>query len=138
MIDDLKQRLRNRRPFTIPLEGIQSEYGFNTKYLEKIIDHWLEKYEFKERAELLNRFPHYKTRIQGLDIQFIRVKPEVKGVKVVPLLMMHGWPSSSKEFVKVIPMLTTPRTGYDFVFEVIAPDLPGFGFSEVRVIITLL
>lgn len=133
MIQDLKQRLRSRRKFTKPLEGIQSEYGMNTDYLEKILTYWLDKFDFNKRAELLNRFPHYKTKIQGLDIHYIRVKPKVnKGIEVLPLLMLHGWPSSSKEFDKVIPMLTTPKDGYEFVFEVVAADLPGFGFSEVR------
>lgn len=134
MIADLKHRIKNRRPLTPPLEGIQSEYGMNTFYLEKVLAYWAEDYDFKHRAALLNKFPHYKTRIQGLDLHFIRVKPEVKNLKVLPLLMLHGWPSSSKEFDKVIPMLTTPREGYDFVFEVIAADLPGFGFSEVSLV----
>lgn len=131
MVQDLKQRLRNRRPLTKPLEGVQSEYGLNTVYLETVLDYWIEKYDFKGRAELLNRFPHYKTRIQGLDIHFIWSKPKDTNVKTLPLLMLHGWPSSSKEFDKVIPLLTTPRDGYDFVFEVVAADLPGFGYSEV-------
>ncbi|XP_026496409.2 juvenile hormone epoxide hydrolase-like isoform X2 [Vanessa tameamea] len=130
MIDDLKMRLRNRRPYTRPLEGMQSEYGMNTIYLEKLLKYWQDEYRFKERADLLNRFPHYKTRVQGLDIHYIRVKPEAKGKRVLPMLLMHGWPSSSKEFDKIIPMLTTPRDEYDFIFEVIAVDLPGFGFSE--------
>ena len=34
------------------------------------------------------------------------------------------------EFQKLIPLLTTPRADYDFVFEVIAPSLPGFGYSD--------
>ncbi|XP_053604306.1 juvenile hormone epoxide hydrolase-like [Plodia interpunctella] len=132
MVLDLKQRLRNRRPLTKPLEGVQSEYGMNTVYLETIITHWLERYDFKKRAQLLNRFSHYKTRIQGLDLHFIWEKPKIKdpNVKVLPLLMLHGWPSSSKEFVRVIPMLTSQKDGYDFVYEVVAVDLPGFGFSE--------
>nr|XP_026496407.1 juvenile hormone epoxide hydrolase-like [Vanessa tameamea] len=130
IIDDLKMRLRNRRPYTRPLEGMQSEYGMNTIYLEKLLKYWQDEYRFKERADLLNRFPHYKTRVQGLDIHYIRVKPEAKGKRVLPMLLMHGWPSSSKEFDKIIPMLTTPRDEYDFIFEVIAVDLPGFGFSE--------
>lgn len=132
MIEDLKNRLRNRRPFRQTLDGIQSQYGINTSYLEKIINYWLEEYNFKARAERLNKFPHYKTRIQGLDIHYIHVKPEGKGKKVLPLLMLHGWPSSSKEFDKVIPILTKPRDGFDFVFEVVAADLPGFGFSQVE------
>lgn len=133
MISDLKQRLKSKRRLTKPLEGIQSEYGMNTDYLEKILNYWANEYDFKKRAELLNKFPHFKTKIQGLDLHYIHVKPKVnKDVQVLPLLMLHGWPSSSKEFAKVIPMLTTPKEGYNFVFEVIAADLPGYGFSEVR------
>ncbi|XP_047025589.1 juvenile hormone epoxide hydrolase-like [Helicoverpa zea] len=131
MIQDLKQRLKNRRRFTKPLEGIQSEYGMNTDYLEKILNYWTDKYDFKKRAELLNRFPHFKTKIQGLDLHYIHVKPKVnKDIEVLPILLLHGWPSSSKEFDKIIPILTTPKDGYKFVFEVIAADLPGYGFSE--------
>lgn len=44
--------------------------------------------------------------------------------------MIHGWPGSVVEFYKIIPMLTTPRPDADFVFEVIAPSLPGYAFSE--------
>ncbi|KAL4713159.1 hypothetical protein ACJJTC_018804 [Scirpophaga incertulas] len=130
MIQDLKQRIKDKRPLTKPLEGVQSEYGINTIYLNEILYYWVEKYDFKGRAAMLNRFSHYKTRIQGLDIHFIRAKPKTKVNKVLPLLMMHGWPSSSKEFAKVIPLLTSRWQNYDFVFEIIAPDLPGFGFSE--------
>ncbi|KAF9799948.1 hypothetical protein SFRURICE_013685 [Spodoptera frugiperda] len=131
MIADLRQRLKNRRRFTKPLEGTQAQYGMNTDYLDAILNYWANDYNFKERAELLNAFPHFKTKIQGLDLHFIHVKPKVDGnKKVLPLLMLHGWPSSSKEFAKVIPILTAPKHGYDIVFEVIAADLPGFGYSE--------
>lgn len=49
---------------------------------------------------------------------------------MLPLLILHGWPGSIAEFQKVIPLLTTPRNDQDFVFEVIAPSLPGYGFSD--------
>ena len=62
------------------------------------------------------------------------MKPkDTKGKKVLPLLMQHGWPGSALEFYKIIPLLTTPRQEYDFVFEIIAPSLPGFGFSSPAV-----
>lgn len=48
----------------------------------------------------------------------------------MPFLLLHGWPGSIMELYKVIPLLTTPKPEYDFVFEVIAPSLPGFGFSS--------
>jgi pimeloyl-ACP methyl ester carboxylesterase len=40
------------------------------------------------------------------------------------LLLLHGFPSSSHQFRNLIPILATR-------FHVIAPDLPGFGFTEV-------
>lgn len=54
-------------------------------------------------------------------------------LKILPLLIIHGWPGSVVEFQKIIPMLTTPRSDRDFVFEVIAPSLPGFAFSQAAV-----
>lgn len=47
--------------------------------------------------------------------------------------MIHGWPGSVVEFQKIIPILTTPRSDKDFVFEVIAPSLPGYAFSQAAV-----
>ena len=40
------------------------------------------------------------------------------------LLLLHGFPSSSHQFRNLIPILATR-------FHVIAPDLPGFGFTDV-------
>ena len=54
-------------------------------------------------------------------------------MKVIPLLLVHGWPGSVVEFQKIIPMLTTPRDNRNFVFEVVIPSLPGYGFSQAAV-----
>ena len=40
------------------------------------------------------------------------------------LLLLHGFPTSSFQFRELIPLLA-PK------FRVLAPDLPGFGFTEV-------
>jgi juvenile hormone epoxide hydrolase len=53
-----------------------------------------------------------------------------KNIRVLPLLLLHGWPGSVREFYELIPLLTKPLNNVDFVFEVIAPSLPGYGFSE--------
>ncbi len=50
----------------------------------------------------------------------------------MPLILSHGWPGSTVEFHKIIGMLTDPTTyGGDAsdAFHVVAPSLPGFGFS---------
>ncbi|KAI4471873.1 epoxide hydrolase 1-related [Holotrichia oblita] len=131
VIDDLNQRLKNARPFTPPLEGVQQQYGMNTKLLSEIVEFWKTKYDWKERQTFLNQFPQFKTNIQGLDIHFLHVKPtNAKNLKVLPILLLHGWPGSIREFYELIPLLIKPQSGKDFVFEVIAPSLPGYGFSD--------
>ncbi|CAH0598400.1 unnamed protein product [Chrysodeixis includens] len=131
MIKDLRYRLRNHRPFTPPLEGTASTYGYNTNSLETWVSYWANSYNFTAREEHLNQYPHYKTNIQGLDIHFMWIKPEVEeGLEVLPLLMMHGWTGSIVEFYKAIPVLSEKAKEKGFAIEFVIPSLPGFGFSE--------
>uniref|UniRef100_A0A0V0G516 Epoxide hydrolase n=1 Tax=Triatoma dimidiata TaxID=72491 RepID=A0A0V0G516_TRIDM len=130
-LKDLEMRLNNTRTLTKSLEGIGFQYGFNTNYLNKILKFWKTEYKWKEREPFLNKFPHFKTQISGLDIHFMHVKPsDSKGKTVLPMLIMHGWPGSIREFYDLIPLLTTPKADNNFVFEVVAPSLPGYGFSD--------
>ncbi|XP_063394557.1 juvenile hormone epoxide hydrolase-like [Cydia fagiglandana] len=131
MIKDLRERLNNHRKWTPPLENVGLQYGFNSKQLDSWISYWSERYNFQERERFFNKFPHYKTNIQGLDIHFIRVKPQVPaGVEVVPVLLMHGWPGSVREFYEALPLLTAVSKDRDFAIEAIVPSLPGYGFSD--------
>lgn len=134
VIEDLKHRLGMRRPYIEPLENVAWTYGMPSTYINTILDYWKDKYNWTERQALLNKYPQFKTNIQGLDIHFYHIRPtnlpKNKNLKVLPLLMMHGWPGSIVEFQKIIPMLTTPSADRDFVFELIVPSLPGYGFSD--------
>ncbi|PVH95645.1 alpha/beta-hydrolase [Periconia macrospinosa] len=47
----------------------------------------------------------------------------------IPMLMLHGWPSTSLEWEKVIPGLVDPDDDSKPAFHIVAPDLPGYGFS---------
>lgn len=132
---DLKQRLQMARPFVPPLEGTQQQYGMNTNLLKEIVEFWKTKYDWKAREVFLNQFPQFKTQIQGLNIHYIHVKPTnvPKHVKVLPMLLLHGWPGSVREFYEAIPMLTKVQPNREFVFEVFVPSLPGYGFSDPAV-----
>ncbi|XP_068624243.1 juvenile hormone epoxide hydrolase-like [Battus philenor] len=131
MIADLKFRLSNTRQLTPPLEGTGSEYGFNTNETYRWIWYWMNQYPFQERLLKINRYPQYRTNIQGLDVHFMRVRPEVpQGMEIVPILMLHGWPSSFLDFQEFIPILTAVDPDRDFAIEVIAASLPGFAFSD--------
>lgn len=133
VIEKLKSKLEDVPNLAEPLEGAAFQYGFNSKRLREILDYWRTDYlgRWDERQEYLNKFPQFKTQIQGLDIHFLHVKPEVRNPKrIVPLLMLHGWPGSVREFYELIPKLVTRSDEKEYVFEVIVPSLPGYGFSE--------
>lgn len=96
-----------------------------------MIKYWKNEYKWSEREKYLNQFSQYKVKIQGLNIHFLHVKPKyVDNIQIKPLLLLHGWPGSVREFYKIIPFLTQAQKDRKFVFEVIAPSLPGYGFSD--------
>ncbi|XP_072042011.1 epoxide hydrolase 1-like isoform X2 [Amphiura filiformis] len=102
--------------------------------MQTVVKYWLNKYDFKAQEKYFNKYNHYRTNIEGLDIHFVHVKPTLKpGQKSKPLLMSHGWPGSVYEFYKILPLLTDPvnngGTAED-IFEVICPSIPGYGYSE--------
>ncbi|OWR46350.1 juvenile hormone epoxide hydrolase protein 4 [Danaus plexippus plexippus] len=136
LLDSMQENIRRkfeayRRATKIKSLNESSSYGLNSDNLGQIFAHWQFKYNYRERTRYFNKYDHFKTNIQGLDMHFVHVKPTTPGnVRVLPLLLLHGWPSSVKDFYEMIPLLTTPRTGYDFVFEIIAPSLPGFAHSQ--------
>ncbi|XP_054156347.1 epoxide hydrolase 1-like [Oppia nitens] len=127
VLTDLKHRLDLAR-FVEPLPGTQFNYGFNGNYLKQVVDYWKTKYDWRQQEKELNKFNHFKTQINGIDIHFIHVKPSKPAKTVVPILISHGWPGSVLEYYKAIPLLTEPTNGV--AFEVICPSIPGYGWSE--------
>lgn len=127
-IKDLYKRIDLTR-YTDPLEDSCFHYGFNSTYLKNVVFYWKHQFDWEKQVKMINQYPHFKTKIEGLDVHFIHVKPvQTAGQKVLPLIMVHGWPGSFFEFYKVLPLLT--KTESDVVFEVICPSIPGYGYSE--------
>lgn len=132
VIKRLTDKLNDAPAFTEPLEDTAFEYGFNTKHLKKILNYWKGQYlpKWNEREQFLNQYPQFTTQIQGLNIHYIHVKPKTTAnTKVYPILLLHGWPGSVREFYDLIPLLTKPSKD-NIAFEVIVPSLPGYGFSD--------
>ena len=79
----------------------------------------------------LNELDHFRTIIDGQSIHFVHARS--RHPDALPLLLTHGWPGSIVEFQDVIPRLTDPEHfggEPDDAFHVVAPSLPGYGFSE--------
>ena len=128
-LDDLRRRLELTRwpdRETVP----DTSQGPQLAKLQNLVAHWATNYDWRRCEADLNAFPQSLTEIDGLDIHFLHVRsPEPDAL---PLLLTHGWPGSVLEFRHVIGPLTDPvaHGGYAAdAFHVIAPSLPGFGFS---------
>ena len=129
VLDDLQRRLGTIRwPDQIPNSGW--DYGSNLDYLKELVDYWRSGFDWRAQEAKLNVFHHFKSRVDGLDIHFIHERG--KGPNPIPLVITHGWPSTFFEMHKIIPLLADPGAhGGDpaDAFDVVAPSLPGFGFS---------
>jgi pimeloyl-ACP methyl ester carboxylesterase len=130
VLDDLRDRLARTR-FPDEIEGTGWEYGIPLDYLRELVDYWNDEYDWRAQEARLNELAHFRTAIDGQSIHFIHARsPQANAF---PLLLTHGWPGSVVEFLDVIPRLTEPEAhggNAADAFHVIAPSLPGYGFSE--------
>ncbi|HEY7172394.1 MAG TPA: epoxide hydrolase [Vicinamibacterales bacterium] len=127
---DLKQRLARAR-FPDEVEGAAWNYGTNLAYLKQLVAYWRDKYDWRAAERRLNQFEQFKTTIDGLNVHFIWRKSKERNA--LPLLVTHGWPGSVVEFTKIIPPLTDPVAHggrAEDAFDVVAPSIPGYGFSD--------
>ena len=129
-IADLRTRLaRTRWPDEIT--GTGWDYGVDLNYMKELSAYWRDGFDWRTQERALNRFPQFIARMDDLDVHFIHVRG--KGPSPKPLVLTHGWPSSVAEFAKIIPLLTDPAShggNPADAFDVIAPSMPGYGFSS--------
>lgn len=130
VLDDLRRRLAHTR-FPDQIEGTGWKYGFSIAYLRDLVAYWRDAYDWRATEARLNRLAHFHTRIDGQSIHLVHARSP--HADAMPLLLMHGWPGSIVEFLDVIPRLTDPTAhggAASDAFHVVAPSLPGYGFSE--------
>jgi pimeloyl-ACP methyl ester carboxylesterase len=133
---DLRDRLaRTRWPEPEPVDDWTQ--GIPLAYVQEVAEHWRTAYDWRVRESALNRFPQFRTTLSGgadddpLSIHFLHVRSPESGA--MPLVLTHGWPGSTVEFMDVIGPLTDPAAhGGDpaDAFHVVVPSLPGYGFSD--------
>ncbi len=129
-ISDLKRRLANIRwPHKETVDGW--EQGVPLHKARSVADYWLHEYDWRRFEARANRHPQYITRIDNLDVHFFHVRS--RHPDAMPVLLMHGWPGSIVEFVRLIDPLVNPEAHggrAEDAFHVVLPSLPGWGFTE--------
>lgn len=128
-LNSVRERVAAYPWHEMPIDGGWN-YGSNLDYMKELAQYWVNEYDWRKHESAINTFPQFRAQVDGIDIHFIH---EVgSGPSPTPLIISHGWPGTVVEFMKVIEPLAHPeRFGgkVEDAFTVIAPSLPGFGFS---------
>lgn len=111
------------------LEGVPSAN------ISALRDFWVDEFDWAQIEDEINGdFDHFAVTIPEIPdwpgevpLHFIHQTSEVEGA--IPIILLHGWPSTSLEWAKVIHELSSPSDPNAQAFHVVAPDIPGFGFS---------
>jgi pimeloyl-ACP methyl ester carboxylesterase len=129
VLSGLRRRIRDTR-WPIGAPGAAWDQGTDRKYLQDLLEHWAERFDWRARERELNAFRQFRAQIDGVAIHFVHER--ARSGNGVPLILTHGWPSSFIEYLPLVPLLTDPGAhGIDGPeCDVVIASLPGYGFSE--------
>ncbi|KAI2637555.1 microsomal epoxide hydrolase [Xylaria nigripes] len=132
-IEALKTKLQ-QASFPDELDGAEWDMGAPLEDVKRLAKHWEKSFSWVEAEKKLNELPNFVTEIkcdgfQPLDIHFVHFRSNVQGA--IPLLWVHGWPGHFYEGSKIMKPLTEGGDGVQRpAFNLVAPSLPNFGFSQ--------
>ncbi len=128
-LDDLHHRLDRAR---FPEQETVADWsqGIPLAFTRSMAEYWRHSYDWRRCEAELNKYSHFLTEIDGVDIHFIHIRSPEAGAR--PMIMTHGWPGSVIEFLDVIGPLTNPVAHggrAEDAYHIVLPSLPGYGFS---------
>jgi pimeloyl-ACP methyl ester carboxylesterase len=128
-LSDLRRRIASTRwPAGAP--GAPWSQGTDLPYLMSLLDDWADGFDWRAEERRLNDFHHFRAVIDGVAIHFVHERA-VSGTGI-PVVLLHGWPSTFAELLPLVALLTDPEAHAIAgpAFDVVIPSLPGYGFSE--------
>ena len=129
VLQEIYTKVKNYPWHEMPDDG-GWKYGSNLDYMKEISSYWVKDFDWRKHEAEINKFSNFTSVVDNIEIHFIHEKGS--GSNPAPLLLMHGWPGSVVEFLHIIEKLAHPEKfggKIEDAFDVIAPSLPGFGFS---------
>lgn len=125
---ELRERLTKAR-WPVEVEPGNWERGVPGDYLRQLAHRWA-SFDWSAHEQRINRFEQVLFTHEGQDMHAFHIRsPEPNAI---PLVLLHGWPSSSLEYLKIFEPLTNPTVHggkAGDAFHIIAPTIPGFGLS---------
>ncbi|MET0377775.1 MAG: epoxide hydrolase, partial [Spongiibacteraceae bacterium] len=129
---DLRERLGRTRWPSTP-QGEPWAYGTSRDYMQRVVTHWRERYDWRAWEARFNRFEQYRIPLGDMALKVHVLIERGSGAHPTPIVLTHGWPGSIAELLELIEPLAHPeRFGGDIndAFTVVVPSIPGYGFSD--------
>lgn len=103
---------------------------------ESVADHWMNGYDWRLiEAGINSKLKQFTTVLETPATDYTEPVPlhfvhhRSSRQDAIPLLFVHGWPGSFLEVENIIELLTNPMEDSLPAFHVVAPSIPGYGFS---------
>jgi hypothetical protein len=112
--------------------------GPSTTIVKAIVKYWTDTYDWRKvEASINSKLTQFTTIVQPsaspanytTPVQLHFVHHRSNREDAIPLLFVHGWPGSFLEVEPIISSLTNPPDYSLPAFHVVAPSIPGYGFS---------
>ncbi len=125
MLDDLRERIRQTRW----LEGTTGwSTGTDSRYLRQLARYWSDGFDWRASEDYLNRYSHFIAEIADVQIHYVHHRSG--NPAALPLLLIHGWPSSFIEYLPLLDELTRADASTSISFDIVLLSLPGYLFSS--------
>lgn len=123
-LDRIGRRVAEYR-FPPEPKGAQWAQGTDTATMRHLVERWRSAFDWRKQEAILNEHPQFIARVDGMDLHFVhrRASPQ-GGAGPLPVVLLHGWPSSFMEYLECGQLLN------DVGRDVVIVSLPGFGFSD--------
>jgi microsomal epoxide hydrolase len=125
---EVARRLADTRWIDDPTGGMAG-YGVSPEFVRRLCAHWLDGFDWRAVERRINAEPQILTEVDGISLHAIH-RPSTRA-GAIPLLLIHGWPSSILEFLELCAPLAEPAADAP-AFHVVVPSLPGYGYSTTR------
>jgi len=126
----LSYRIRSTR-YIVPPPKSGWKSGVPVEYLRELLDYWQNKFDWRTVENRINSFANLRIVVDDLTVHCVHLRGS--GRCAIPIVLVHGWPSSFVEMLDLAAHLAHPTSkGGDEAdaFEVVVPSLPGFGYSD--------
>lgn len=128
VIADMRDRLKRTR-WPDQIVGSGWTYGADTSALRELCEYWADGYDWRKQEDRINAYDQEMVEVDGFNLHVLRRRRH--GENVVPILMLHGWPSSFVQMLPLIEELGAAEERHGLTFDVVVASLPGYGFSDV-------